>query len=363
MSLYEQLGIGPSASPGEIKTAYRRLVLEHHPDKSRNPRSKEIFLKGTEAYEVLSDPERRRVYDESLAQVAKFHAEKARAEATKRQATTFVPPTATRSTADVARLATLFAQNRRAEAEALANEIRAVDFRQPLPYAILGDIARSRGDINEAAKMYAYAAQFDPQNPTYQRRYEQLLRSTSTVTGRDDSTRFVADPPQPKAAVAGASVVFLTGIAMLFVRGQELLPAFPLISTWSGALLGALILSGLVLGISLSLGKFIDRFSSVATTSVGSMSPAVALALVSLINFWLAAILYLIMGAAERSFNYSLTRLTVAAAASLLFLAVCGSIAGMALSQVVLWGGNVMYLMAMLGWVVADAFRGEGQVR
>jgi len=61
---YEILGIGRNAAPEEIKSAYRKAALKHHPD--RNPGTKEAeerFKEAAEAYAVLSDPERRARYD------------------------------------------------------------------------------------------------------------------------------------------------------------------------------------------------------------------------------------------------------------------------------------------------------------
>jgi molecular chaperone DnaJ len=61
---YEVLGVGRSADETEIKKAFRRLARELHPDtNSDDPRAEEKFKEAAEAYEVLSDADRRRQYD------------------------------------------------------------------------------------------------------------------------------------------------------------------------------------------------------------------------------------------------------------------------------------------------------------
>jgi len=61
---YDVLGVGRDANRAEVKTAFRRLARELHPDvNDHDPEAEEKFKEAAEAYEVLSDPERRRAYD------------------------------------------------------------------------------------------------------------------------------------------------------------------------------------------------------------------------------------------------------------------------------------------------------------
>ena len=60
---YALLGVTPDATSAQIKSAYRKLAKQYHPDVNDSPDAAEKFREITEAYDTLLDPDRRSLYD------------------------------------------------------------------------------------------------------------------------------------------------------------------------------------------------------------------------------------------------------------------------------------------------------------
>ncbi|KAM7525203.1 hypothetical protein LguiA_015105 [Lonicera macranthoides] len=69
---YDLLGVSQSANASEIKKAYYKLSLKHHPDKNPDPESRKIFVKIANAYEILKDEATREQYDYAIAHPEEF---------------------------------------------------------------------------------------------------------------------------------------------------------------------------------------------------------------------------------------------------------------------------------------------------
>lgn len=355
-SHYEILGVVRNVGDADLKSAYRKLVLKYHPDQSKEPGAAELFIAITEAYQVLSDPERRASYNRLLdgrAGETSRPSPKARPKQAPEHRTSPRRPTATPSpTGDVLNLTGLIGKGKIIEAEALAQHLIRKSPTQPLPYAVLGDIARSRGDYREAAKQYALAVQMDPLNDLYQKLHESMLEHVSSKAR--PSTKESAKVPVVPIIVG--LVTSLSAFVYAAAAGDPAVTTLAPINTWKLSTFLALVVAGLSLGVTLTIAGLLDRFDAVQRGTVMRLNPSVALAGVCLFNFWLAVALFAWIGVAQNTFHPATTRMVAGSAALTLGFGLVAQATGSPVGlQVVLWGGNWIYLFGLMGWLVTDS--------
>jgi hypothetical protein len=327
-----------------------------HPDQAGESADVEAFIEVTKAYEVLSDPARRAEYDRILAlrNVPQPRpGQKAPPSARMRPEPTRVSERDLRTqlAKDLSQLIRIYGKGLYSDAEKLARQIVAKDPAQATPYAILGDLARARGDLREAAKLYAFAVQMDPRNPAFQRKHEELLGKLNPQHPHGEYVR----EGSGLAAAVSFCLVLVAGIYVALAQEPPVMRMYAWIDTWTFGLLVMLFLSGVAVGAGLSLAGWVDRFESLSSNALNRVSPALALASIAIVNYWAAVLVYALVGARERSHTYSISRLVIGVAGALTVVCVASSGSGRIDPwQVVLWGGNLIYVGAICGWMVAD---------
>ncbi len=357
---YEVLGVAENSSPEDIRRAYRRLVMKLHPDRSGDTRTTDRFVRVTQAYEVLSDPVRRNNYDIVL-RMKREQASRASTDSSRRQEPTKTRVSTTRTSdapdisARIAEAAGLLAQGKFDRASAVAMSVLRMNPRTAMAHAILGDVARARQDLRTALEKYALAIQHDPQNQTFQRRYESLFQQLGEV----DRFGTVTQIRGPSVALWGVAV--LSGLMMSYVaiaREQPMSSGPQFIQTWTVGLIVMMFVNGVAIGATMSLTTIFDRWETIARGSTGRLSTASVLSVVGLLNFWLAGFLYVLFGLAQRSFTYSMSRAFFVVAVLTASYSVMSALSPfISWDQTALWGGNILLLGTICGWAVADAFR------
>jgi hypothetical protein len=175
------------------------------------------------------------------------------------------------------------------------------------------------------------------------------------VTGRS----YAEAQKQKQAPTAIAAVVIALMLIIVSVsKDAPLFPNMELIDTWSFTFLLMLFLSGIALGVSASLGGFVDHLRSLLIGSSGRFSPFLILSVLGLVSFWLSAMTYFAAGLAKDAFTYSASRafgfVAAAAAAFTLSAWMSGTISPI---QAILWAPNLIWLGTLCGWAIADGFR------
>jgi len=348
---YQILGVEPSASEEEIKRRFRELVRRYHPDVHPDKLfSHELFRQILEAYKVLSDPEKRRLYDASRTERKTFAGVEVE-----------IP---TRPPLDIEGLLlraeiALIRGNLR-DAAALCNEVLKKDPRNAFAYNLLGDIFRAQGKLKEAIEMYSYAVQFDPYKPIYAEKLDRLLKGE----GKEPKI----ERGEVKIRRTFSPFLFAIGLLSLapiawWIRGNPgvAIKYFPF-AGFSLNLIIALSLAGLLLGFFSGCSRFLrphdeELIFALSWVGKGYMPLGLILFLFSLASFWGSLVLYVILSALQEHASSSVWKAYGFSFLCVLVMAICLPTIW---KSVILWGGNFAFPLFLLGWLIGDVFRPIG---
>jgi hypothetical protein len=274
-----------------------------------------------------------------------------------------------------------FAGLRYRDAIKLCKTVLELDRRNASACGLLGDIYRAQGNVDDAIYFYSLAAQLtpSPQNRAVMAKLEALLTAErgapqgSRTAGRSAEATLAAGAARVRRRASRQVCVGAFGMALavlvLFAAVQvqaEPLTALPWIAGWTAPLVWGMVLAGATIGMTLALAGAVrpldeELFFALAGRAGGHTPPlGLLLFLVGGLFFYLAVGIYLLIGALQESFSRSLMRVFVAT-----FLVICCM--AMMLSpqvevgrQILLFGGNVVFLSMLVGWLLGDFFRPLG---
>jgi curved DNA-binding protein CbpA len=391
---YEVLGVSPAASQDEIKKRFRDLARKHHPDVAPGKNSEVLFRQINSAYQILSNSEKRTLYDSELKLSALKQPRPAHTAANTppansdsgqkphksgSNASTANPSTGSRpaestrkSSTDllVERAHAAMRKMRYREAEMLCRQALRTDRRNMAAYEILGDIHRARGRTDEAIAMYSYVLQLDRSNSSVREKFDKLVGKPSgpTMAGNAASSakRNAFKSSQSRSASQGAysqGVVTVAGLG-LFIMSLMLISGMRAggVSSfmpfeWDGRAIAALILAGGSMGAVLSVNRVLGRFRTelaAAPRHGGATTPLpVGIVLIGfgLACFYLSLFAYAVISITQRVGSKSIW---LAYAATLAIVASFSAIVPSGALYLVAVSGNLVFISFMAGWLFGD---------
>ncbi|MDH7602881.1 MAG: J domain-containing protein [Armatimonadota bacterium] len=371
---YEVLGVPRDATIAQIRRRYRQLVRQYHPDVAADKETAHrLFLQIKEAYEVLSDPIRRREYDAALAAEAGYSTGGV---ASRPSSGTVSSARTTKAASPVEKLLKdarwSFIQRRFNEAAEYCRKALEIEPHSAAACAMLGDIFRAQGRINQAIKYYSYAVQFNPADKETERKLERLLERK--VRPQQAKTVSAGTEVAPAANMNLMTVNFVWwGIAvflmlLIWVNPGKPIPwlklYIPLIQHWSWNFVLLLAASSTIVGMLLSLNGFLSHpDEELVFETHGSKWSVVPtgpiLLLTSGFFFPAAAVFYIVVAFLQGNLSRSVVTVFLAVAvmvgaASMLYVPE-------ARKEVLLFGGNVSFWAMLFGWYIGSLFKPLGE--
>jgi curved DNA-binding protein CbpA len=271
-----------------------------------------------------------------------------------------------------------YTRGRFRDAIQLCQTVLAADRRNGAAYNILGDIYRVQRRVEQAIQMYSLAVQANPRDTTAETKLHRMLAQERSA-GRGGGTaaeRSSSQPPQsPSGPLPDArrrmnqrmligSAGFSLSLFFLLILNNlhgPTLDSIALISQWSVPMLWVMVLDGAIIGAVLSLTGLIRRmdeeliFPSLARGGGGGVPIGLVLFVTGALFFYLAGVIYILIAVMQDSFSASVLKLLCATLS--LVCAIALLVPAEATRQVLLFGGNVVFIAMLFGWLLGDLFR------
>ena len=364
---YEIMGLPPTASAAEIKKRYRELARKYHPDVMKDKSlGHRAFAQITEAYRTLSDPDARRAYDASRIPAPprpSYGQPRARPAGPRPSQT----PTA--RAPDPGKLVRdaefAFISGRLGTAAGLCRQAIRLNRSNARAHAILGDIYRIQGRKEQAILEYSYAVQFNAADRDSQAKLEKLLgkaprrRAAEAGRRRDVTDARAAAPSVNAANMAGWGLAFFLLFLINIYPGTPIPGVryyLPSIASWSWNLIALLSLDAALVGFLLAVNRVVGHpdddflFEHVPGTMIPLGFP---LLVFSAVFFYAAAGATLIVNFLQGTSSRSLACVFGAVTAITLL---AGLMYEPGRAQVALFGGNIAFPSAVVGWYVGSLF-------
>ncbi|MHB9038178.1 MAG: J domain-containing protein [Armatimonadota bacterium] len=352
---YEILGLPRDATLIQIKRRYKQLVRKYHPDVAEDKvMAHRLFIQIQQAYDTLTDPVSRRDYDAKLnSQIPK---------ATSYSSHTSPQGQAGGAVEHIRDAQFAFVQKRFHEAANHCKEALRLDPRNARAHVIMGDIYRAQGRGNNAVRSYSYAVQYNPSDRDTEKKLMDLVgRQVRNAAG-------AAQRPASQTRLAALNMVWWAVAFFLIIMigvwpGQPIpqLKTFePYVNLFSWNLIALMAASSVVIGILISINGLVSHpDEELVFDATGGNWAVVPTGLILLIGsgfFFLgAAVFYLVMGLVQWNISKSVL-ITFGCVIGVVLLSSL-TYQPKAMTQVLLFGGNVSFLSMLMGWYIGAAFK------
>lgn len=134
----------------------------------------------------------------------------------------------------------------------------------------------------------------------------------------------------------------------------------PVVPRWTLGLIVMSLVSGLAMGIGLTLSGLLDNFKTTTGATLARFSPGTVVALLSVFSFWIASLYYFVLGQTQGAFNRTVSCVIGASIGLVVALSLAGLAKGPDFAvQNLLWSGNLVFLATFFGWWLTDSVRSK----